>query len=264
MKAIKLIGNPEQQLNQISKVGELNPIEFARQIPNYNKLRDLNFDDRNAMIGVMFTKITLLMGIKNPISDLDKNDIISLLITNFRNLSLEEINYAFQLERYKSYPESTDHYHLFNASYVASILNKYKEWLQKTRFQNNIPLSTSQRVETLTDLEKDQIIISGIIREFDDFIENGFVGFGASWIYDHLYEHGIIEISDQEKKEVFQKAKAKVIRDAKADKLSIRIAIGSQNANGKFISESKRMILNDFFKSVKSKSQLETILNNTK
>ena len=71
MKAIRLIGNPEQQLNQISKVGELNPIEFARQIPNYNKLRDLNFDDRNAMIGVMFTKITLLMGIKNPISDLD-------------------------------------------------------------------------------------------------------------------------------------------------------------------------------------------------
>ncbi|MCB1108208.1 MAG: hypothetical protein KDK44_00950, partial [Chlamydiia bacterium] len=97
------------------------------------QLRNLEPDIRKAGLGFIFARIAILSGFKGEIPDINKEDITDLLLTRFQTISLNELNFAFKIDRHGYHGEPTQHYQLFNAEYVAKVLNKYLEYKDGVR-----------------------------------------------------------------------------------------------------------------------------------
>ena len=136
----------------------LSPISFVNDIQNQLKIRDLDTDslDFQNRIAVFFTKTVNFLGIKEAILDINKVDIFQMLIMKYKGLSLEELTYAFKLERYGQISPKTQHYQLINAEYVSSVLDKYINWKVSER-KNNI--STVKIMPTKNKVKEDAIYL---------------------------------------------------------------------------------------------------------
>lgn len=102
------------------------------------ELQLINLDPniRRAGLGYIFAKTAILTGFKGEIPEINKEDITDLLFTRFSTISLNELSYAFKIDRHGYHGEPTPHYQLFNAEYVSKVLNKY---LQYKQIIKNIP-----------------------------------------------------------------------------------------------------------------------------
>ncbi|PKD21800.1 hypothetical protein APR41_02135 [Salegentibacter salinarum] len=83
-------------------------------------------------LAVILTKVANLTGLKDPIHPINKRDIAQMIVTLYKTLSLEEIDYAFRIDRYGYHGEPTKHYQLFNAEFVTTVLIKYEKWKRTT------------------------------------------------------------------------------------------------------------------------------------
>lgn len=122
----------ENRINEIESFCNASPVAFLKK--KQSRIVDIEKGDEFFMtLGIMFTKIANLGGIKGEISEINKQDISKMILRRNKALSLEEIYFAFELERYGVYEEKTSHFQLFNADYVSTILNKYKKWKTTTK-----------------------------------------------------------------------------------------------------------------------------------
>ncbi|MDB0613815.1 hypothetical protein [Tenacibaculum maritimum] len=176
----------------------MSEVAFARKSVELVKIRDLDKKSIGEGFSMLFTKISNLAGIKEPISQINKSDIGEMILMRFKGLSLEEIDYAFKLERYGVYDDKTQHFQLFDADYVSTILNKYRDWLQKTRFNNNIPITAKKLEEKkFTEEEKKTILEQGVQRMYEEYKESKTIPIAVSYLYDYLFKKGIIKPTDQ-------------------------------------------------------------------
>ena len=141
-------------------------------------------------LSMIFTRASNLIGLKDPISNINKLDIVEMILSRYKGLSLEEIDYAFRLDRYSG--ESVSHYQLFNAEYVGKVLHKYRVWLRTTRANNNLPLSQRKKPVELTEEEKQITVINGIVDCFEEFKVSKEIPVGRTWVYDYLYDKKLL------------------------------------------------------------------------
>jgi len=163
-----------------------------------------NQDEKNYLqqgLSMIFTKACNLIGLKNPISKNNKQDIVDMILSRFKGLSLEEIDYAFRIDRHGNNGEPTPHYQLFNAEYVSTVLGKYKNWLRKTRVSNNLPISTPTEEKALTEDEKAMLIVSGIIECFEEYSTTGCIPVGKIYVYGILHDRELFPVHNKRFKE---------------------------------------------------------------
>jgi hypothetical protein len=187
--------------NQIAAAGSINELAFARKVVEFTKLKDLIKTEPEKIengLNLIFVRATNLIGIKEAIPQINKDDIANQIKLRFLNLSLEEIDYAFKLDRYGVLGEPVAHYQLFNATYVGLVLNKYKEWLRKTRFENNIPTAKALPAPELTPEQKDAIVIKGVLDCFDWFLMTREIKPGKIYVYTFLYELKVLPVHTPE------------------------------------------------------------------
>jgi len=67
-------------------------------------------------MGIILTKIAVLSGIKNPIDNFTKQDLLRLIVRRYKHLSPSEIYKAFENERYGINQPKTEHYQLFDSN----------------------------------------------------------------------------------------------------------------------------------------------------
>ena len=127
-----------------------------------------------------------------------------MILVRFKSLSIEEIDYAFKLERYGVYGDRVKHFQLFNAEYVSKVLDQYKKWLLKIRHDNNIPLfkDNSSKTDELTEDQKMDLILNGLREAHAQFIETNSIEPGRLYLYDFLDEYGIMPKDLNVKKKV--------------------------------------------------------------
>ena len=184
----------------IAKAGKLTEVAFARKCVELEKIKYLDKKTISDGFSMLFARISNLSGIKEPISQINKSDIGEMILMRFKGLSLEEIDYAFKLERYGVYDSKTKHYQLFDADYVSTILNKYKDWLKATRLNNNISISVKKLEEKKpTDGEKEAILEQGIERLYKEYKQSKTIPIAVSYLYDYLFKKGRINPTDQDK-----------------------------------------------------------------
>jgi len=114
------------------------------------QLQNLHPEIRKKGLGIIFAKVSILSGFKGEIPDMNKKDITELLMTRFRGISLNELDFAFKIDRYGYHGNPTPHFQIFNAEYVARVLNNYLLYKEKVKGipnRFNQPINVAKRTD---------------------------------------------------------------------------------------------------------------------
>lgn len=153
-------------------VGSLSPIALAKKRKDFVKIRNLNPQQISDVFALVFVRAASFLGIKEAISEINKQDIKDLILFKYSHLSAEELDYAFKHDRYSGDP--IPHYQLFNAEYVAKILKRYEEFLKVVKAESNSKLLELPPVKEYSDSEKKQIRADFEKLIFSELKETGF------------------------------------------------------------------------------------------
>lgn len=179
---------------------------FLKDVLDHVQITDMNPHERTKQFGIAFSYIAEAMKITNPISDFDKKEIKELVLKRFKRLSINEIYYAFKLERFVELGDPIKHYNRFDAQYVAQVLDKYVQWKINVRQKHNLDIAKEQTKKTATEMEKRFWINHGVTECLEYFLEHRKIMDGKSYIYEVLYEHGYLPTDIAYKKRVHKDA----------------------------------------------------------
>ncbi len=215
-------------------------------------------------LGIIFVRAVNLLGIKEKISQINKEDIRDMILLKFKSFSLEEIDYAFKLDRWSGEP--IQHFQLFNSEYVAKVLTKYKNWLRETRANNNLPLEAKQEKPKMSDEEKQIIVINGIIDCFEDFKENETIPIGKTYIYDYFFEKGALPVHTQTFKQNIKRKASKWMYENRLNlnkdrKTNRQIINDIKSGKNQMKTKCKEIVLKTFFhKLIATNTKIQDVL----
>lgn len=278
-KVDKLSLIEQQEQRAIEKAAEIEercnqaPVAFLKSNYGFSKVRDRKAEPEiRFLIGAAMLKAAVLAGIKN-LDPANKFDITNSILSEYNDLTLEEIYKAFELERYGVYEERTEHFQLFNAQYVTDILKKYRIWKQNTKMQHNI--SPPQSLPEMTDSQKEEIATNAVIRVFDEYKESGTMPEPNAYIFDILYDRNIIKPGDTPERQSYYQRKymqaaAEIKKEVNASAATSHIenrAIQEElqkiieGSSDKVVVRSKKIILSEYFnKLIKNEQHIKDLL----
>lgn len=260
-----------EKFNEIESTCQLAPIAFLKKNFEAVKIRDRKSEPNfKFMLAVMWSKICVLSGLKTEIDPFMAEDVNRMIFSLYSDLTLEEIYKAFELERHGAYAEKSDHYQLFNAEWVSSILKKYKIWKTTARIQYNISNSQIEEPKKLTPEEEEVELQKASIRLYNEFCETNEVSIPCFHVFDFLYGRKLFPANvDYQKK--YQIAKFQIERELKSQKSANRqernkiedaIKEIEEKNNPKVLLRAKQLVLKDYFTDLKEMSMsMEEILN---
>ena len=231
---------------EIETICELPKTEFLKVTYSIQKIRDRRYQPGfKTFIGATLVKIAGMMGIKSEFDQFTKQDIVKMILSSFKELSIEEIYKAFELERYGVYEVKTDHFQLFDANYVSEILNKYRRW--KIQEKKTLNLEAPKTEIEVTEEDKENIRLEFLKTVFEDLKNNGYSSDAWQFFFD-LEKSGKIKLTDEEKKKLYQEEFKKYVP---AEKEEIKIKSGL----------SAKTLLADFQKRIDSGKPLVYVQN---
>lgn len=245
-----------EKFGQIESNCQLSPVAFVKENYNFKKIRErLTEPHFGVTLGVMMAKVCAYAGIKNEITDHDKFDIGRAIKNRFSDLSCEEFMKAFENERHGIYAERTEHFQLFNAEYVTSVLNKWKKWRQETKIAHNISINPQSQLPQMSPDAEREILIGATIRLFEEFKEAKEVSIPCAYIFDFLYTNKFFpedtnyqdyyQIAYRDLKSELKQSKPSSKMEHNAVKEAI-LKLESPN-NEKILVKAKRLVLHHFF-----------------
>lgn len=230
----------------ISEVLQLPNKTFLRKSYSFEKLSQLKKDANFVfLIGGWITQTSALMQIKNPIDNFIKQDIVNMLGGHWSNLSIEELIKAFELERFGAYEDKTEHYQLFDCSYIAQILKKYQKWSREKKIELNITNQKLMEENKISESDQFEIMTNAINEKYKYFLETGKIEEPVIHIFKELIERGFIKMPNKETPKLYAYYDNKL-----------------QEAKNQIIHEYENTTEPDKFKRKELKSILASILNN--
>jgi hypothetical protein len=261
-------------LNDLRKKIDLSPVSFLKKHYEFKKIKERQHEPLfKIIIGCAFAEISVFSGIKNEILEENKKDILKMILNFYTDLSIEEIYKAFELERYGTYEDRTEHFQLFNAEYVSKVLKKYKNWKQNTKIQHNISASSvgNPKTEQTPVLDQKTIMDSAIKRHYQEFLKNKEVSIPCSYIFDEIYERRLFDEKTDypiylkiAKREIAAELKSKPVVNKKEsnDIKEVLDSIENNNQNEKVLAYAKKLVLEDYFTHLRDSGiDIEDVLN---
>lgn len=266
----------------------LTPVVFVKKIIEFKKIRDRKTDVyiQEFLISIII-KASALSGIKNPITLFDQQDIIRMLFNSFGDLTAEEINKAFELERYGAYQKicqvtkttvrnKTEHYQLFNADYAGDILRKYREWKMIIKTQHNITITKPLELPSMSKSQENEVLIKSTVDLFNEYKTTKALTEFNSHIFDFLFKIGVFKKIDDLKwfnwyQSKNEQATLEIKNELKNSTSELKkernlfkeelIKIAEKNS-AKVNIRAKHLCLEDFFKThVKRETDMNDFLN---
>jgi len=236
----------------------LTTVDFLKDISNQVKIKDISEEDFKHHLIKTIVTINALSGIKDPMDDITKTDIKEMILMRFKALSFDEIGYAFKKERYGDLGIRTEHFQLFDAKYVSTVLDKFVKWKKDKIIQHNLNNKKTMEKE-ISEEEKEFRMAEGIDRVKKEVEINGKITGVCFHVYDHLDKKGLLPTDKAYKLEIYERAKsiAKAEAASKAThsleehrnlKATIEKIDLPKNAN--VINIAKRLVLEDFFNKI--------------
>jgi hypothetical protein len=231
----------------------LNPIAVLKKLDTFLKIKE--FDKVGHLIIPICNKHAVLTGIDKEIDPFTKEEIAKYTAVHLKNLTFEEIEIAFQNERFNLYDKKSIHYNFFSIDYYVEIITKYKTWKQSQMTIHNIAMNQNllpEKSNTALEQEKKQIRVEFIKHIFillkeekHEYINDAFT------LYDDFIEHELIKVDLQQKKDLYAIMLKEVIKEANK-KIS-----KSYNINSKKELES-------FVKKLREKNKNNVVVNKCK
>ena len=267
-----------KQYDKLVSECSLAPVSFLKKNYEFKKIRDRRTEPNiTTFLGVTWLKICMLCGIKQNQSSEVWQDITNLIFSYYSDLTVEEIFKAFELERFGEYPERTEHYQFFNSEYVSAVLKKYKVWKNNTKIQHNITKPENiASLPSISDSHKEEILINGIIRVFNEYKTTKILPEPNTHIFDELISRGLILGANTPKLEKYyaekmEQAKFELKLELESQKSSVGFierknisreieSIINGNSN-KIIVKTKKIVLKEYFdKLIEQEVQIENKL----
>lgn len=260
-----------EKLQEIERKCNKTPLAFLKSNFNNVKIRERKTEPNFRMLlAVAWSKISTLAGIKSEIDSINIEDITKMIFYSYSDLSIEEIYKAFEMERYGTYDEKTEHFQLFNADYIGTVLKKYKNWKRKTMMEQNI--SVEKTTEEVSDIEKENILKNGANRMYQEYKQTKNIDGPTEYIFDFLVEKSLIKSGNNPKlleyyQQKLQYAKIQLTHEHKAmsstsktERFEIKKAIADieNGSSAKIIIRAKKNILIEFFEK-KIKEEVDVI-----
>jgi hypothetical protein len=235
---------------------QLSPISFLNDVKNQVKIRDIDTESiefRN-QLGFFFTKTNNFLGIKESILDVNKTDIKELILIRFKGLSLNELDYAFKMERYGEFGKRVEHFQLFNAEYCAKVIDRYLSWKEFKR-KNNI--NTVNVIKEISEQEKTNKENDIIIRYLETYDKERFIYEDYFYVYDILDKRGFMSKDRKYKESVYKDAiyllkqeqndrKASSLEERRSIKSTLKII--NSGVGGGIKKKCKILALEDYFR----------------
>ena len=194
-----------------------NPIAVLKNLEAFTKIKE--FDKVGRFVIPVCNKHAVLSGIDKEIDPFTKEEIAKYTAHHLKNLTFEEIEIAFQNERFNLYDKKSIHYNFFSIDYFVEIITKYKAWKQNQMTVHNIPLNqillpdnSSSSAET----NKKAIRIEFITHIFNqlqetkkEYINDAFT------LYEDFVQHKLIEVTLQQKKDLYAIMAKETIKETK-------------------------------------------------
>lgn len=247
----------------------LGAVDFIKDTLNQVRIREIKntFEAKKAII-VWIHATSYACGIKEQIHEVIEDDLVECILSRFKSLSVDELYYAFKLERYGVYEHKTDHYQSFNAVYVSTVLKKYIEYKKNTRVKHNLPIAKTQDMPQLTQQEKDDLTYTGVINCFDKYVQDEYIINGYVWVYDHLQELKILNPEKESKLAAMKIAKKNLQKQAKENpnpSVAKKMIEDLEKKNSPaIIVEAKRLLLEQYFSELINKNKsIKNVLNET-
>jgi len=198
---------------------KLSNIDFIKKSYEFTKIielkKDVNF---RFMIAGFIARTSLLAGIKEPISDIIKQDIYTMLCNYWNNISMEDIVKAFEMERFSRFKERTEHYQMFDTTYISNVLKKYLEWKTSTKMEYKIE-PPKQNTE-ISEIEKSKIRDNFLKAMYDDLVSDKFSNDAWQLFFD-FEKDGKIKASNLEKK-ILYKTELSIYIPAQKEEIRMR------------------------------------------
>lgn len=250
----------------------LTPVAFVKDIPRQGKVMELSSYELQNQLGHFFTYQIGAYKIKEPMTPQDVTELRKTILSRFKRLSVNEMYYAFQLHRAGEFGEEAQPYGHISISFICRILNMYVEWKQKIRMKNNIPLPGGGLSNQLSEEEKKAYIKSGVLRAYDQWSEHRTLPSGTLYVYDALYDIGLLPTDPEIKRQYYNRARESVKMQMHLEKtqpgLDMRrlreikdVIEGIEKINNPHVkSQAMRDVVCDYFKTV-TREDLTQILN---
>jgi ribosomal protein L17 len=182
-----------------------NPLSVLKNLNAFIKIKE--FDKVGHLVMPICNKHAVLSGIDKEIDPFTKEEIAKYTAIHLKNLTFEEIEIAFQNERFNLYDKKAIHYNFFSIDYFVEIITKYKAWKQSQMTIHNIPMNQillPDNSESTAEKNKKAIRIEFIIHIFNqlnetkkEYINDAFT------LYEDFVQHKLIDVTDQQKKDLY-------------------------------------------------------------
>lgn len=265
-------------LADMIKTCEATPVTFLKQNYNLKKIRlRVNEPNFSTLVGVLFTNLCVLAGIKEALDHATKGDLYRNLKNYCQDLTLEEIYKAFELERYGEYPTKSNHFQLFGTDYFSEVVKKYRVWKREQLTAHNITIEVKNQLPEKTISQIKQDLDKGIILRFNEFKTFKPMTEPIIHIYDELLNRGVIlgantpkliDYYNQKQKEAKHQLEKELEKEIavnfstkRKDLQKILEQVQGGNSN-KIIVRTKRIVLEEYFTKLLSEDKdIKDILN---
>jgi len=196
---------------------ELSEVSFVKD--TLNQLRIAEIKDSVQILNQMASWISdtaFIAKIKDAVPLHQKKDIKEMILLRFKNLSFNELHYAFKMERFGILGDKTEHYQSFDAEYVGKVLDKYVAWKREVKVRENITKQAAP--QSVTPQERADIRLKFLTNVFNDLKANGYSE-DAWLLFSALEQDGKLTIGNSRKKEIYNEQKEKYLKQLKVNVL---------------------------------------------
>jgi len=191
---------------------------FSKKVTEYQS-------EEIKLLGLKLMAISKDLGVKESPDHNELKGLVSFLLRNYGNLSIESIEYAFELALIGSLKVDVEHYQSFDKKYISKVLNAYMDHQRSIIKKISDQATTKEReMKERTYKERRQT------PEFQEEIYNGLVKYIQDkgelpdvydWlsVYRHMKRKGLITATTEELKEFMESIKSKAISDLNKAKL---------------------------------------------
>lgn len=258
-----------QKRNDMQNDINLTAKSFLQKSYEFPKIKELKADPNFIfLITGWIAQTSILMQIKNPVDSFTKQDIINMLDGYWSGFTFQEMIKAFEMERFGQFKDQTEHFQLFNSTYIAKVFKKYQNWKSEKKIEFNITNKTDNQEKQLTNDEKIKIMTDAINEKYTHFVNTKQISEPFSHIFKELIERGLIKMPTAEtpklsmyfdnklneaKEQIEAELKSKKEPDKNKRKEMQRVldSISENNLNdsakAKIELRAKKLVLIDFF-----------------
>ena len=187
---------------------------YERKIATFFDADDKNQQFQN--LHKVLIKWAVLCGVKPLPSDEEVRLFVEYVAEHFYKLSILDIDNAFNLATAGKLDVEADHYQSFSVIYIAKIVNSYIKYKgpEIIKYKNEV-----RKLEDrpLTEEEKIAKTIEAILDAHENYKKKVYYNPFGYVSYDFLKNMGIINLSDEEKKMILEKAREKTILDLREE-----------------------------------------------